>query len=86
MIQLYKSVDPKNEYSIEDRTRQFIIGLRDEIREQVKIACPTTLRKTINKAQAVKAAYSKNNTLSAYFFCCTTKGNKKLADIKTALI
>src|SRR5271168_2672758 len=27
---------------MEDRIKQFIIGLRDEIREQVKIACPTT--------------------------------------------
>ena len=66
IIQLYQRIDPDLAYPMEDRTRQFIIGLRDEIREQVEIACPDTMEEAINKARAVEAAYSKNSTLSAY--------------------
>ena len=85
VIQLYQRVDPDFTYPMEDRIRQFIIGLRDEIREQVEIACPTTMEEAINKARAVEAAYSKNSSLSAYSLHCTTAGNRELADIKTIL-
>jgi hypothetical protein len=86
IIQLYQRVDPDFVYPMEDRTRQFIIGLRDEIREQVEIACPTTMEEAINKARAVEAAYSKNSSLSAYSLRRTTAGNEELADIKATLI
>ena len=85
IIQLYQRVDPNLRYPMEDRTRQFIIGLRDEIREQVEIACPNTMEEAINKARAVEAAYSKNSTLSSYSLCHTTQGNEELSDIKAVL-
>ena len=56
IIQLYQRVDPNLKYPMEDRSRQFIIGLRDEIREQVEIACPNTMEEAINKVRAVEAA------------------------------
>ena len=85
IIQLYQRVDPDLTYPMEDRIRQFIIGLRNEIREQVEIACPITMEEAINKARVVEATYSKNSSLSTYSLHCITARNRKLVDIKAIL-
>ena len=66
MMHLYKKVDPNNTYPVQDRLRQFIDGLREELREQVEISCPTTLNDALSKASAVEAAYSRHVPLGSY--------------------
>lgn len=66
VTQLYARVSTIGQYPEEDMMRQFINGLRDELREQVEIACPANMQEAVNKAHAVEAAYSGHKPLSAY--------------------
>ena len=51
---------------MEDKIRQFIDGLREEIREPVEISCPTTIGQALIKAKAAEAAFSRGVPLSSY--------------------
>jgi Retrotransposon gag protein len=63
---LYRKADPNNELNDALRKRQFIRGLRRELREPVQMAMPTTLDQALQRARAAEAAYSQDIPLSAY--------------------
>src|SRR3954470_23574062 len=87
IIKLYQRVDPMNAYPREDKLRQFINGLRDELREPVEISCPIDLEDALNRAYAAESAYSKNSSLSTYSLRRNylSQDNDELKDIKTAI-
>ena len=84
---LYQKVDPTNLYPAEDKMRQFIDGLRDEIREPVEISCPINTDEALNKARAAEATFSRNAPLSLYSTCCNylSQNNNEIQDIKQVL-
>ena len=85
IIRLYQRADPDLTYSMEDRTRQFTIGLRDKIRKQVEIFCSNTIEEAVNRACAIEVVFSKNVLLSSYSTHCTGSRNENLSGIKAAL-
>jgi hypothetical protein len=84
---LYLRVDPDSIYPGEDRMRQFINGLRDELREPVEMALPNDMDEAVNRALAAESAFSKNSTLSGYSLRRNYMGaeDNELKDIKAAL-
>ena len=87
IIRLYNKVDPDNRYPAEDALRQFINGLRDELREPVEISCPANLEEAVNRARAAEATFSRNAPLSSYSMKCNYLGQTtdEMKDIKEAL-
>jgi hypothetical protein len=63
---LYRKADPLNEYPEADKLRQFVGGLRPEIREPVEISAPRILEKALTRAKAAEAAFSRGVPLSSY--------------------
>jgi hypothetical protein len=84
---LYQKVDPTNRYPAEDKVRQFIDGLRDEIREPVEISCPINMDEALNKARAAEATFSRNAPLSLYSTRRNylSQNNNEIQDIKQVL-
>ena len=87
IIRLYNKVDPDNRYPAEDALRQFINGLRDELREPVEISCPANLEEAVNRARAAEATFSRNAPLSSYSMKRNYLGQTtdEMKDIKEAL-
>jgi hypothetical protein len=63
---LYRKADPDYEISGQQRKRQFIRGLRRELREPVQIAIPKSLQQALERARAAEAAFSQDIPLGAY--------------------
>jgi Retrotransposon gag protein/Zinc knuckle len=87
ITRLYNKVDPNRNYPDEDQLRQFINGLRDEIREPVEISCPANIEEAINRARAAEATFSRNAPLSSYSLRRNYLGQNtdEMKDIKEAL-
>ena len=63
---MFRKADPDYELSDTHRKRQFIRGLRRELREPVQMATPYVLQQALIKARAAEVAYSQDIPLSAY--------------------
>ena len=64
---LYCKADPTNRYPAENKLRQFIQGLRNELRKPVELSCPDNITTIIYKDRTTEAYYFRNVLLSLYF-------------------
>ena len=85
LTDLYFRADPQRKYPENDMLNQFIEGLRDELRVQVRIMQPRNLQEAINKAKAVEMALSDGRPLASYSLIGDTGVKKDLAEIKALL-
>jgi hypothetical protein len=83
---LYRKADPTNRYPAEDKLRQFIQGLRDELREPVELSCPDDIAAAIHKARTAEAYFSRNAPLSLYSMRRSNNSNNgELQEIKQVI-
>ena len=85
LTDLYFRADPQRKYPENDMLNQFIEGLRDELRVQVRIMQPRNLQEAINKAKAVEMALSDGRPLASYSLIGDTGVKKDIAEIKALL-